>query len=571
MKMAVEAQRSAMGSMARVNMTRWFLWVAVTIVCISLIGAFRIGIDRGLRDTIGTGSWGRVLFGVGAAITQMRHGGYGYTMSTVIETVLEYGGFTAAPEILAPLGVKFPDNLRDTALINAAIDKAAKFRWPFNPEEAIRGSRGDDLGFVDYVGLSFLVFGSKIQSLYYTYFLIFGVSAAVFLWTFRSRPALLMLLVITCVAQIGLLSSNLVSFNNLGSIADPRFLGILAIVPGLHLGCLILDRLPPSFGNVGLAIVQSIILIFAVWIRASAVWVILAVAVLAVCVAMRGLLKRRLELPRIWAAGVLFVVLASHMVWLTVALHPIYKSGGEISHHVFWHSIFYQLQFHPRWNEKYAASYDFATADELPTLAASKYLLRHPPSDAGAVYLTPARKHLRVAASETYIRKAFFEFFSNDPRFVLESMLIYNPLSMTTILAGYAFSLDDDVEQHPEPVQMFMNFERQLKHSWQRFTWTTAIQLAGVVVVFLVLAGYLATENCQLRLFKRVALLVTGGFIVSLSPILLTAPSIGVMGEQYFALLLMLDSWVVLAFAAALRVFLGRARRPVSDGTLHAP
>jgi hypothetical protein len=559
------------GAGNRAKTARLFLWLAVAIVSVSLIAAFRLGVERGFRDTIGNGNWGRILFAVGTAITQMDHGGYGYALSGVVETILTNGGLTADAKILARLGVEFPDNLRDPALINAAIDKAARFKWPFNPEEAIRGSGGDDLGFVDYVRLSFLVFGSKIQSLYYTYFLIFGGSAAVFLWTFRSRPALLMLLVITCVAQIGLLSSNLVSVNNLGSIADSRFLGILAIVPGLHLGCLILDRLPPSFGNVGLAVVQSIILVFAVWIRASAVWVILAVAVLAVFVAMRGLLKRRLELPRIWAAGVLFAVLASHMVWLTMALHPIYKSGGEISHHVFWHSIFYQLQFHPRWNEKYAASYDFATADELPPLAARKYLLRHPPSDPDAVYLTPDRKHLRVAAAETYIRKAFFEFFSNDPRFVLESMLIYNPLSITTILAGYASSLDDDVEQHPEPGHMFMNFERQLNNSWQRFTRTTAIQLAGVVVVFLVLAGFLATENCQLRLFKRVALLVTGGFIVSLSPILLTAPSIGVMGEQYFALLLMLDSWVVLAFAAALRVFLGRARRQVSDRTLHAP
>jgi hypothetical protein len=557
--MAVEAPGSAVESMmTRINMTRWFLWVAVTIVCISLIGAFRIGIDRGLRDSIGTGSWGRVLFGVGAAITQMEDGGYGYTMSTVIETVLKYGGLTADPEILAPLGAKFPDNLRDTALINAAIDNAAKFRWPFNPEEAIRGSGGDDLGFVDYVRLSFLVFGYKIQSLYYTYFLIFGVSAAVFLWTFRSRPALLILLVITCVAQIGLLSSNLFSFNNLGSIADPRFLGILAIVPGLHLGCLILDR-SPSVGNFALAVVQSIILVFAVWIRASAVWVIVAVAVLAGFIAMRGLLKRRLELPRIWAAGVLVLVLASHTVWLTRALHPIYKSGGEISHHVFWHSVFYQLQFHPRWNEKYAASYDFATADELPTLAARKYLLRHPPSDLDAVYLMPDRKHLGVAAAETYIRKAFFEFFSNDPRFVLESMLIYNPLSMTTILAGYASSLDDDVEQHPIPADMVMNFERQFTKSWQRFTWSTAIQLAGVVVVFLFLAGFLATENCELRLFKRVALLVTGGFTVSLSPILLTTPSIAVMGEQYFAWLIMLGCLAVLVLATGLRVFLGRA------------
>ena len=59
-----------------------------------MVAAFRIGIDRGFRDSIGIGNWGRILFGVGTAITQMDHGGYGYAMSTVIETVLTYGGLT---------------------------------------------------------------------------------------------------------------------------------------------------------------------------------------------------------------------------------------------------------------------------------------------------------------------------------------------------------------------------------------------------------------------------------------------------------------------------------------------
>src|SRR5215467_16221729 len=212
-------------------------------------------------------NWGRILFGVGTAITQMDHGGYGYSLSTVVETVLTYGGLTDDPKILAPLGTQFPTNLRDPSIINAAIEKAARFRWPFNPEEAIRGSGGDDLGFVDYVRLSFLMFGHKIESLYYTYFLIFGVSAAVFLWTFRSRPALLMLLIITSVAQMFLFASNLLAPHNLRSIADPRFLSIMATVPGLHLGCLLLDRSPPSITNVASAIVQSIILAFAFWIR----------------------------------------------------------------------------------------------------------------------------------------------------------------------------------------------------------------------------------------------------------------------------------------------------------------
>jgi hypothetical protein len=526
----------------RASMTRLFRWLAAAIVCLSLIAAFRIGVDRGFRDSIGDGNWGRILFGVGTAITQMDHGGYGYALSTVIETVLIYGGLTDDPKILAPLGVEFPSNLRDPALINAAINKASRFKWAFNPEEAIRGSGGDDLGFVDYVKLSFLVLGYKIQSLYYTYFLIFGVSAAVFLWTFRSRPAFLMLLVITSVTQVFLFSSILLAPHNLRSIADPRFLSIMATVPGLHLGCLLLDRSPPSISNVTSAIVQSIILVFAFWIRASAIWVILAVAIFAGLITIWGLLKRRSELRRVWCFGILLAVLAVHTLWVTMTLHPVYRSEGEISHHVFWHAVFSQLQFHPRWNEKYAASYDFATIDELPPVAAKKYLLRHPPPHPEQVYLTQDHQYLRIAAAETYVRKAYFEFFANDPRFVLESLLIYNPRGMAVVLAGYLSSLDG----------------------------TTVMELLSASVVLLILAGFLAADSDQWRLFKHGALLATGGFFVSLLPILLTVPNYPTMGDQYFALLIMLGCWVVLAFATSFAVLLRRAPQ-VTEGTQRAP
>jgi hypothetical protein len=526
------------GAGNRARTARLFLWLAVAIVSVSLIAAFRVGVERGFRDTIGSGSWGRILFGVGTAIVQMDHGGYGYALSTVIETILTYGGLTDDPKILAPLGVEFPGNLRDPTLINAAINKAARFEWPFNPEEAIRASGGDDLGFVDYVRLSFLAFGHRIQSLYYTYFLIFGVSAAVFLWTFRSRPALLMLLVITSVAQNILLVSNLFASHNLGSISDPRFLSIMAIIPGVHLGCLLLDHSPPSIVNVASAIVQSIILVFAFWIRASAIWVILAVAIFAGLITIWGLLKRRNELRRVWCLGILLAVLAAHTLWVTMTLHPIYRSEGEISHHVFWHAVFYQLQFHPRWNEKYAASYDFATADELPRVAARKYLLRHPPPHPEEVYLTKDHQYLRIAPSEAYVRKAYFEFFANDPRFVLESLLIYNPLGTAVVFAGYLSSLD----------------------------WTTVMELLSASVVLLILAGFLVADSDQRRLFKHGVLLATGGFFVSLLPILLTVPSYPTMGDQYFALLIMLGCWAVLAFATGLRVLLGRVPQ-VTDGT----
>jgi len=53
----------------RAGMIRLFPWLAASIVCLCLIEAFRIGVDRGFRDTIGKGNWGRILLGVGTAIT----------------------------------------------------------------------------------------------------------------------------------------------------------------------------------------------------------------------------------------------------------------------------------------------------------------------------------------------------------------------------------------------------------------------------------------------------------------------------------------------------------------------
>src|SRR5262245_15930151 len=135
---------------ARVHMV---LYLVLAIVGLSFFSAIRIGIDRGLPNSIGEESWGRVLFAVGAAITEMEHGGYGYTIARMMETVLTSAGLTGDPKILADLGMKFPENLHRPELINAAIDKAVHFKWPFNPNEAIRGSGSDDLGLVDYTRL----------------------------------------------------------------------------------------------------------------------------------------------------------------------------------------------------------------------------------------------------------------------------------------------------------------------------------------------------------------------------------------------------------------------------------
>src|SRR5262249_18509475 len=154
------------------------------------------------------------------------------------------------------------------------------------------------------------------------------------------------------------LASGFMNPENLGAVADPRFLGVLAVVPGLHLCCLMLDEPDPSLKRAALAVLQSVVLIFAFWIRASAIWVIFATILLAVILTIHELRSHKFKLLRLWSIGIFAGIWALQTLYVSIVLHPVYKQNGEITHHVLWHSVFYPLQFHPKWNERYAAQFD---------------------------------------------------------------------------------------------------------------------------------------------------------------------------------------------------------------------
>ncbi len=66
---------------------RVFLATAIAIILLDVFAAFRTGILRDLHAMFADQSWGRVQFSIGAAITSL-DGGYGYTTSDVIKTIL---------------------------------------------------------------------------------------------------------------------------------------------------------------------------------------------------------------------------------------------------------------------------------------------------------------------------------------------------------------------------------------------------------------------------------------------------------------------------------------------------
>ena len=499
---------------------RAFPLIAALLMCLAVVAAAWAGIQRNLHAGLADHTWGRAQFAITSALSSRYHGAYGYTAFNVTRTILTYAGLTGEPAALAALGSTFPKNLRDRSLIEAAIAKAAKFEAPYNPEQELSGSSGEDVGLVDYVRLAFRLFGNNLPAFFWTYIALVSVSLAAALVAFRRMPGLLTVFVLYALALPVLFTSDLFDFANVG-VLDPRFLSTLSIIPAAHIALTVLAWPRPSVEQIALVLLQSAILIFGYWIRTSALWTVLGLSLFAALLVGQALWQRRsLQLARNWPLAILGVLMVAHLVYVAHALHPVYQQANERPHHALWHAFIYALAGHPDWGKKYAAQYGVG-GDTVPENVAKAYVLAHPPEDPDAVYLTKDRTYLRIGVTERYKRKAFLEFFANDPKFVLEAFFIYNVKRCNKAFIEYLSTLK-------------------------------AVPVAGWVllaIALMMIATLLALDRReQLRALQGV-LIVFGGFLFSILPIMITAPSLQVMADQFLMLTVSVLGWAVVAIS----------------------
>jgi hypothetical protein len=493
--------------------------IAAAIIGLFLWAAFRSGLVRDLHSTFADQSWGRVQFAIGSAITSLYHGGYGYTISDVIRNILATSGLTATPDLLKEAGLTFPENLRDPGVMENAIKKAIAYNWPFNSNEQVTGSSGEDVGLVDYVKLSFILFGEKVVGFFLTYFTLVATSFLAAIIAFRRFPGILAVFVLYAVALFVLFKSALLDLDVVG-ILDPRFLSTLSLVPAAHIALAMLVRLRPSAGQVALVALQSAILIFGYWIRSSAFWTMLGLMGFAALIAGYALWRRQpKQLVRNWPFAVLALLAAGHLVYASLALHPVYQSANERPHHALWHALLWGVAIHPDWLSKYAPQFEIG--DAVPEMLAKNYLERHPPDNPDAVYLTPDRRYLRIGVAETYKRKAFLEFLANNPRFVLEAYFIHNPKLVKDAFVRYLSSLDR----------------------------LSAADWASIFLASLISAAFLFADRRGQWQFFFAILILTGGFLISVAPVLVTAPGPHTLADQFFMLVPILLGLVVLSIS----------------------
>jgi hypothetical protein len=531
--------------------------VLSAIAFVLLAVAYCSGLARGDDRIVSLGEWGRFMYAISAAATDLRAGLPGYVILEGYWTLLEKAGFQQEPKVL-----------QDPAVMNRAFKEAWNTKLSPPPpaaqkvEYGVRGASADDLGFVDYAKLAFTIFGPRIQGFYHLYYLILTISVSLFVLTFCRSPTCMLALIALLLSFCLLLQSDIfANVNNIASVQNPRFASSFAIVALLHILCAIFVRLPPSAWHVIAVLVQAEIIFFATTIRATSLWLLIAIGFVWTAMVVYSWYEGRFS--RHWAENIQYALgrvesryarrgetvvanptnltplylrlladfrrwrpsfMLGRLSWSVLAcavvfivsdgdmksrLHPFYRDIG-INQHAFWHSVYYSLMFNPLWLEKYGPSHPSlsgngpALGDEQPMSAARVYLAKHPPPDRTQVY--DSLGNLKWQAMEKYVRIAFFDFVRNDPWFVVQTFGFYKPLATYDTLAFVFQSL---TTRHPIAVLM-----------------AVVIFCCGYFRV----VGRLTVE--QQRSMRGFLWLLSGAALISYLPNMLTVIHWNVMGEQ---------------------------------------
>jgi hypothetical protein len=497
------------------------------LLALFIFGAtFRAGIDRGMDQLVSQEGYGRVLNAIAAVMTEQRFRQEGYALSNCIYEALYRRGFTTDPEVAKQLGVKVPDNLASALFLDKVLQDVQRDLPKLSDNcglgEGVRGLGGDDVGYVDFAKIAFFLFGVQIRALYYLFFLIYGLTLlCALVERNRDRLGQVVLLTVAGMIYVSCYYSDFLVIPQpagSGNMLNPRFIPVLAVIPGIHILIMLADKAPSDWRRIAIVIFQSGIIFFAIHMRVSAIWwapAIFAAAIALFLLSLKGLSTRcdswRVAIHRgltaQWPALIVLVVVFGGLKLVGWSLHPTYRQGGWVSYHTVWHAIYYSLQMHPQYVEKYGADHEGKSGDEMPVAGALAYLKRHPEKDKPELFI--AGRSLKYTALEHLDRLAFFEFLRRDPWFVFETFFI---------VKGKA---------------IWATFINATKAEWSHAS-RRAKLLVGLAVIII---GLMAAQHpALLQILLRLSTVATIGAIVSLTVPVLTLVDPQTMTEQVMAI-----------------------------------
>ena len=354
------------------------------------------------------------------------------------------------------LGVNTPpgeiphlQRMTDAGYINATIREATSLdhisiigpSHPLDFSPIIRRDlvpvEAEDVGRIDYYRAAFSLFGFRIQSMHFLFFLVLMITTLLFIVGFNGQIVPLGVLAANLIA-VNLVINSTLFFDGLPSISAYRAVSALAIIPVSHLIFCVFNRArlwsAAGFSSLG----QIAIFIFVLWARSSAQWGFAAVLLATLFVAMRQRAWRRFRSLTLWPLAALIAGELALSIYVHNALSPAYFTDELLPSHFTWHSAYLGLNVHPKFSFP-------ENGDAIAFLPAAKYIAEHRPDLPEAAPLTNGywlRLHDEV------VRHLFLNFALAHPQYMLELYARWKPTrffdiyvdAMKPLLHGLVFA-----------------------------------------------------------------------------------------------------------------------------------
>jgi hypothetical protein len=431
-----------------VNFLSTTIRLLATAWCAALIGLLALGIFSSAR--IGTMTWGPThdIWSAAIAISHINLGLRGKLGYKEVELAIA-GEVTANKNALQIMDDKTRALLKDPDAITRGFQAGATVQKAdvVIPATATGYTEdwAEDLGYADFYDVAFRLFGFNAFATHGLYVSLLAVSTILFVSLFFYENLAMGSLVLVITALF-LESSSSIFGEAMPSFAANRFLSTLAFVPLLHVICTALRRWPLSLFEFSLLVAQLMILAFAVAVRSSAQWCYLAVIVcILAAVTIRAVpvmqksefatkrpAMRMRNIPffmRLATAGVLMLVVGGAVGALRNSqFDASYFRDDNLPNHMFWHSAFVGLSFHPDWS-KLKPYPDIPDSGDAVAFKFYENAMK----DQGRPYASDRGFYL-VRPYEAFLRKEYGKFLVEHPRYASELFVIYKPQLIFSII-----------------------------------------------------------------------------------------------------------------------------------------
>jgi hypothetical protein len=424
-----------------------------------IAGTFREGQRRGLDHAIE--SLENHQWAIAIALTEIvDHFRGGYVGFAVVLNKLNEIWYRGASNFHDPI---IDQNNKNGDLMNEAIRAAAAVR-PHRPAYAGDGTLitmiYSDLGTVDFDKMAFRIFGLRIESFYYMFFLLLSVSVIAYMAVFWCELAPKIVLLFALFSFLIEPFTSIFFGPQMPTFPGMRHGSTLALIPALHFVFLILNRRPLTTATLVPTLVQLAILLLSISIRGSAGWA-LAFVVAASCWVAFWDARREPAEARTWqrivrgAARWPVVLLIGgfllHNQYTKLQLHPIYSTDDVIPYHGFWHAAYIGILraemnglsgLLPRSSKAPEIARKYGS-DQGGYAAATEYLrdtyfIPPPPGYPTEVvpqtFNSPWTRTIKFKLDDDVMRRVVMGIWARHPLLSLRLYAVYNPLRALSVL-----------------------------------------------------------------------------------------------------------------------------------------